>query len=89
MLHTGRHPEFTESEARALVGHTVMIREPFNDLRRGTRGRVLSANLEVPQSIRGWALWRVVIQWEMPEGESPIQDWVGKWQVTQYMEQVE
>ena len=89
MLQTGRHAEFTEREAKALIGHTVVLREPFNDLRRGTHGRVISANLEVPQLIPGWALWRIVIQWEMPEGESPIQDWVAKWQVAQYMDQVE
>ncbi len=89
MLQAGRHAEFSESEAKALVGHTFVLTGPFHGLRPGTRGRALSANLEVPQSIRGWALWRVIIQWEMPEGESPIQDWVAKWQVAQYMERVD
>ncbi len=88
MLYAGRHAEFTEGEARALVGRLVETTAPFRRLPIRTRGRIISASLEIPQRIKALALWRVVVEWELPDHKAPVRDWIARWELEQYLQLV-
>ncbi len=85
----GKHAEFAEGEAKALVGQEVETTGLFRRIPIRTRGRVVSANLEMPKAATAWAWWRVVVEWEVTDQITPIRDWIAKWEFERYLQLVD
>ena len=86
MHHPGRFAEFTESEARDLIGTSVETIAPFRNLPIRTRGEIVNASLEMPQSIRALRLWRVIVEWHVQDHPIPVRDWIAKWELDRYIQ---
>lgn len=89
MLHPRQHAEFTESEARALIGQSVQTIAPFRRLPLRTRGRILTVSQEIPQRVRSLVRWCLIVEWELPDHKAAVRDWIAKWELEEYLQVVE
>lgn len=73
--------EFTEAEARALVGRKVRTRVDFSGVPAGTTARVNGA-------APGRAGWTVALTWDMEDRPRPLTDWFSKGEYEKFIEEL-